>query len=603
MLRVNSNCILVVPPFECAWLSGDEYLLRNGEGCISFEVKGDNDVTIIIKPAAGSKRWQHMQRAGNVDLGAPELQVDPNYTVILGSHGNRCLKIEKNGSLCCMVDDVAGARLPSHGFGTYWLDYNKGTITVGTGPPGSNAFHRWCDPRPLQDVRYVGLSSWDKHVGYKSIRVGPAVDFEALAREQKAIEKERQAVSDGPAPLTQLATDALVDSLTPNNAVHMLGVAHVLAPAVESLHTACVAYIARNVERLLAADPKGVGALPASYLRDLLRHPEMDCSEMVLFNLTLRWMAYGRTEGSAYGSLQEASSSDSGPWRSLQELEEVLPLIRFPLMSDSELQAVAEHPVATRSSLLQELLREAGHIQIQSMMPDTPPVRRPRSPLPYEVQDKRLVRAASLEESLAATRFQRRHPPAWRELIFIYDGDTNGVCHYLGTNLGTEDWVNPVLAGRMVVKASSPSCRSTDPKGLAGHQFLRTNFAGPAYEGGRLVSWWLLDLGERHRLVCNYYSMRHDGSQAFARSWVLQASVDGEQWVDLRQHLHDTTLKLPGQYGSWPVSGPQAAAPFRLFRVLMVGPSADAHSPHNLSVSNLEFYGYFSQVGQQPPQQ
>lgn len=32
--------ILVVPPFECAWLTGDEYTLRNGTGCISFEVKG-----------------------------------------------------------------------------------------------------------------------------------------------------------------------------------------------------------------------------------------------------------------------------------------------------------------------------------------------------------------------------------------------------------------------------------------------------------------------------------------------------------------------------------------------------------------------------------
>lgn len=31
--------VLVVPPFECAWLTGEDYLLRDG-GCISFEVKG-----------------------------------------------------------------------------------------------------------------------------------------------------------------------------------------------------------------------------------------------------------------------------------------------------------------------------------------------------------------------------------------------------------------------------------------------------------------------------------------------------------------------------------------------------------------------------------
>ena len=32
--------VLVVPPFECAWLSGEELTLRDGKGCISLEVKG-----------------------------------------------------------------------------------------------------------------------------------------------------------------------------------------------------------------------------------------------------------------------------------------------------------------------------------------------------------------------------------------------------------------------------------------------------------------------------------------------------------------------------------------------------------------------------------
>lgn len=40
MLRVHSNSVLVVPPFECAWLTGEEFLLKDGRGCLSFEVKG-----------------------------------------------------------------------------------------------------------------------------------------------------------------------------------------------------------------------------------------------------------------------------------------------------------------------------------------------------------------------------------------------------------------------------------------------------------------------------------------------------------------------------------------------------------------------------------
>jgi hypothetical protein len=41
MLRVNSNSVLVVPPFECAWLSGEEFRLKEGACCITFDVKGE----------------------------------------------------------------------------------------------------------------------------------------------------------------------------------------------------------------------------------------------------------------------------------------------------------------------------------------------------------------------------------------------------------------------------------------------------------------------------------------------------------------------------------------------------------------------------------
>lgn len=40
LLRVNSNNELVVPPFECAWLSDKTLQLEEEAGCIAFEVKG-----------------------------------------------------------------------------------------------------------------------------------------------------------------------------------------------------------------------------------------------------------------------------------------------------------------------------------------------------------------------------------------------------------------------------------------------------------------------------------------------------------------------------------------------------------------------------------
>lgn len=39
-VRVNDSNVLVVPPFECAWLTGDALSLQGGSGCVCFEVKG-----------------------------------------------------------------------------------------------------------------------------------------------------------------------------------------------------------------------------------------------------------------------------------------------------------------------------------------------------------------------------------------------------------------------------------------------------------------------------------------------------------------------------------------------------------------------------------
>lgn len=46
---------------------------------------------------------------------------------------------------------------------------------------------------------------------------------------------------------------------------------------------------------------------------------------------------------------------------------------------------------------------------------------------------------------------QMRRAPGCTELIYMFDGDRNGVCWHLGTCGGTQPWVNPVLAGRLQV--------------------------------------------------------------------------------------------------------------------------------------------------------
>ncbi|GFR52255.1 hypothetical protein Agub_g14789, partial [Astrephomene gubernaculifera] len=198
-----------------------------------------------------------------------------------------------------------------------------------------------------------------------------------------------------------------------------------------------------------------------------------------------------------------------------------------------------------------------------------------------------------------SVRYQRRCLPFALELMYVCDGDSCGVLHFLGTQYGSQGWVNPLLAKRVDVRASSPTGRTTDPRVVVGRQFVRTNFAGPRYVNGAASSWWQVDLGEPHQLAITYYTLRHDGSSDFARSWVLQGSHDLATWVDLKRHSNDTSIKLPGQYASWPVIGPAAAVPYRAFRLLLTAPNASPNSASRLNfcLSNLELYGFLHKGG------
>lgn len=164
MIRVTSNSVLVVPPFECAWLCEELKFKQPGEGCVTFEARADNDVTVVFKEDSGSRHYR-------TDSGR-------NYTVVLGSHRNKRLRIEVDGQ---PVVDVPGTAVSGTQFERYWIDINKGVITVGKGDPGKHVVYLWKDTQPNYGVQYVGLSSWDKFVGYRNIKVLPAVQTEALS--------------------------------------------------------------------------------------------------------------------------------------------------------------------------------------------------------------------------------------------------------------------------------------------------------------------------------------------------------------------------------------------------------------------------------------
>ncbi|KAI5353580.1 hypothetical protein L3X38_006474 [Prunus dulcis] len=189
-------------------------------------------------------------------------------------------------------------------------------------------------------------------------------------------------------------------------------------------------------------------------------------------------------------------------------------------------------------------------------------------------------------------RIQHRRS-SYKELQYIRDGDSNGVLYFAGTSYGKHQWVNPVLAKRITITASSPPSRFTDPKALVSRTYQGTSLAGPQIIDGHNCTWWMVDIGADHQLICNYYTLRQDGSRTYMRYWKFQGSLDGKTWTNLRVHENDQTTCKPGQFASWPVTGPNALLPYRFFRVVLTGPTTDASNPWNFCICLLELYGYF----------
>ena len=65
--------------------------------------------------------------------------------------------------------------------------------------------------------------------------------------------------------------------------------------------------------------------------------------------------------------------------------------------------------------------------------------------------------------------------------------------------------------------------------------------------------------------------------------------------MDLRLHTNDGTLRMAGQYASWPVPDTAAVTAFRMFRILLLGPTA-APGPRKdtIALSGWELYGFLT---------
>ncbi|KAL3505492.1 hypothetical protein ACH5RR_035333 [Cinchona calisaya] len=301
---------------------------------------------------------------------------------------------------------------------------------------------------------------------------------------------------------------------------------------------------------------------------NILQHPDLTVtSEERVLNAVLLWClqaqelcGWERVDEILLNSTPEILFRER-----FKSLNTLLPHVRFPLLPCSVLKKLERSNLGKHIPPFDYLVQEAiGFLELG---------------LNAFVKDPNV-------------RFQHRKS-SFKELQYICDGDSNGLLYFVGTSYGKHQWVNPVLSKKVTVTASSPISRFTDPKVLASRTYQGTSFAGPRMEDGRNTSWWMVDIGTGHQLMCNYYTLRQDGSMAFMRYWNFQGSSDGENWQNLRIHENDETLCKPGQFASWPIDGSNTLLPFRFFRVILNAPTTDDTNPWNCCICFLELYGYF----------
>ncbi|XP_023923175.1 BTB/POZ domain-containing protein At2g30600 [Quercus suber] len=337
-------------------------------------------------------------------------------------------------------------------------------------------------------------------------------------------------------------------------------------PSCKLIEETCERKVAMHFDYCTTASIDFV-LLDETTFSNIIQHPDLTVtSEEKVLNAILMW---GMKAKDLYGwEVVDELIINSFPehlfGERLQSVHDLLPFVRFPLLPYALLKKLEKSSISRHFHNFDNLVKEA---------------------ISYVENGARLENDQNI-------RFRHRQS-SYKELQYICDGDSNGVLYFAGTSYGEHQWVNPVLSKRITVTASSPPSRYTDPKVLVSRTYQGTSFTGPRMEDGHNCAWWAVDLGQEHQLMCNYYTLRQDGSRAFMRSWNLQGSLDGKSWTNLRVHENDQTVCKPSQFASWPIIGPNALLPFRFFRVIMTGQTTDASNPWNFCICFLELYGYF----------
>ena len=361
VIRV-SNDVLVVPPFDCAWLSSpdaDSLTTASSEGgegiVVSFDAKADSDVTVILKGRRTSKSELDSRPARRLDHWSGR-QDDPakvdasTYLVIIGSHRNSACVIEKNGRVVELAKGPAVPLLPARGRDAFtrcfvsWYP-KRGALVVGV---GEHLRHAWVDPEPHTDpICEIGLSTWDDHAQYRDIEVR-ALDPDGGSRVSSWSATPADSPRGGRRPPPPPAGVENLRGLSPRRNLTTGNLTtesnNAVAPSA-SLLVRCVETIARNLPAVARAEPAGMARITPEHLVAVLTHDALGDSVA--------------SEDEVWGHVREWCVGRRG-----DEVREVLPHVRFPTLATETLDQCEEWAVrvgmdADGVGALRELVAEA----------------------------------------------------------------------------------------------------------------------------------------------------------------------------------------------------------------------------------------------------
>lgn len=209
-----------------------------------------------------------------------------------------------------------------------------------------------------------------------------------------------------------------------------------------------------------------------------------------------------------------------------------------------------------------------------------------------EEKNAEAAKKALKEKAVAVQRMLKYYQELPEETKFKYksDFDKNGIIYNLGSAGGLIEFLNPGLKDvRLVSVRSSILMGDSQPA----HYWIGRTLVR-CVTAQQMNSWFSVDFMDA-TVTPTHYTLRHYASwdTEALRNWVLEGSLDGNEWTTLSTHKNDSTLNKKGMFYTWKI---RIQKPSRIFRLRLTGFNSNQHL--YLACSGFELYGKLKKFDQ-----